>query len=1263
MAEESCLDGNTINDRKTSPKAAGYEQDSDSKSRRKKKVAHKVPYYKLFSFADPVDYVLMVVGTITAVGSGISMPLMTVLLGEIINSFGETLDRKQVVHEVSKVSLKYVYLALGSGVASFSQIACWTVTGERQAARIRSLYLRALLMQDVAFFDKETNTGEIIERISVDTITIQDAISEKVGRFIQLSASILGAFVIAFIKGWLLSLVLSSSIPLLVLTASTMTMILAKRASRGQAAYSVAATVVEQTLGSIRTVASFTGEKQAIAEYDKSLDKAYKSGVREGLAAGLGRGTLAFVYYCSYGLALWFGAKMILEKHYTGGDVLNVTIALLTGSFSIGQASPCLSAFAYGQAAGFKMFQVMNRKPVISPSNLGGLKLDNVAGNIELKDVYFSYPARVHEQIFNGFSLFIPSGTTTALVGQSGSGKSTVLSLIERFYDPQAGQVLIDGINIKEFQLKWIRSKIGLVSQEPILFASSIRDNIAYGKENTSLDEIQIAAQHANATKFINNLPQGLDTIVGMHGIQMSGGQKQRIAIARAILKDPSILLLDEATSALDAESERIVQKALDGIMVNRTTVIVAHRLSTVKNADKIAVIDQGKIVEKGPHSELLQDPEGAYSQLVRLQQPSKGSDDYILDNHHDGPEIKADSGRHSSQRISSLKSISRCSSETGNSSRHSLSVSTGLPTVVRMLETGSGESQESASMPSKKDQQSPLYRLAYLNKPEIPQLLLGSLAAVVTGALLPIFGVILSKAIKTFYEPAHEFQQKSRLWALLVVVLGLSYLLATPLRAYCFAVAGCKLIRCIRLKCFEKIVHMDISWFDRQDNSSGRISSRLSIDAASVRSLVGESLSMLVQNSATAFAGLIIGFGASWRLSLIKLYEEATQVASDAVGSIRTVASFSAEDNVILLYEKKCKGPVTKGIKQGLYSGVGYGLSMFFLYAVYATTFYAGARLIKAGKITFGDVFQVFYGLSMAAIGISQSSALSPDASKARSGAASIIALLDLNSPIDSSKTSGIILDNVKGDIAFQNVSFRYPSRPDVQIFKDLCLAVESCKTLALVGESGSGKSTVISLLQRFYDPDSGEITLDGVELRNLNLKWLRQQMGLVSQEPVLFNGTIRANIAYGKEGSATEAEIISAAEKANAHQFISGLQQGYDTLVGERGIQLSGGQKQRVAIARAIIKSPKILLLDEATSALDAESEKVVQDALVQAMVGKTTIVVAHRLSTIRGADLIAVVKNGVIQEKGNHESLISMKDGMYASLMEQYSSATSI
>ncbi|KAG5096686.1 hypothetical protein JHK82_046540 [Glycine max] len=1006
----------------------------DSKKRDEKdKPAKTVPLYKLFSFADPLDLLLMFVGTVGAIGNGISMPLMTLIFGSLINAFGESSNTDEVVDEVSKLT-------------------CWMITGNRQAARIRGLYLKTILRQDVSFFDKETSTGEVVGRMSGDTVLIQDAMGEK--------------------------------------------------------------------------------------------------------------------------------------------------------------ASPSLSAFAAGQAAAFKMFETIKRKPEIDAYGTTGLKINDIRGDIELKEVCFSYPTRPDELVFNGFSLSIPSGTTAALVGQSGSGKSTVVSLIERFYDPQSGA--------------------------------------------------------------------GLDTMVGEHGTQLSGGQKQRVAIARAILKDPRILLLDEATSALDAESERIVQEALDRIMINRTTVIVAHRLSTIRNADTIAVIHQGKIVERGSHAELTKDPDGAYSQLIRLQEIKRSEKN--VDNRDKSGSI-GHSGRHSSKRSSFLRSISQESLGVGNSGRHSFSASFRVPTSVGFIEAATGEGPQDPPPTAPSPPEVPLYRLASLNKPEIPVLLMGTVAAVLTGVILPVFSILLTKMISIFYEPHHELRKDSKVWAIVFVGLGAVSLLVYPGRFYFFGVAGSKLIQRIRKMCFEKVVHMEVSWFDEAEHSSGAIGSRLSTDAASIRALVGDALGLLVQNIATAIAALIIAFESSWQLALIilalvpllglngyvqlkflkgfsadtkKLYEEASQVANDAVGSIRTVASFCAEEKVMELYQEKCEGPIKTGKRQGIISGISFGVSFFMLYAVYATSFYAGARLVEDGKSSFSDVFRVFFALSMAALGISQSGSLVPDSTKAKGAAASIFAILDRKSEIDPSDDSGMTLEEVKGEIELRHVSFKYPTRPDVQIFRDLSLTIHTGKTVALVGESGCGKSTVISLLQRFYDPDSGHIILDGKEIQSLQVRWLRQQMGLVSQEPVLFNDTIRANIAYGK-GDATEAEIIAAAELANAHRFISSLQKGYDTLVGERGVQLSGGQKQRVAIARAIVKNPKILLLDEATSALDAESEKVVQDALDRVMVDRTTIVVAHRLSTIKGADLIAVVKNGVIAEKGKHEALLD-KGGCVKSSMKK-------
>ncbi|WZZ47993.1 hypothetical protein YC2023_048100 [Brassica napus] len=1293
MASESGLNGdsNIVEEVSETKRSRDVEEDEEVKKTEKNNNTEEhektktVTFYKLFAFADSFDFLLMTLGTLGSIGNGLGFPIMTILFGDLVDAFGENQTDSNVADKVSKVALKFVWLGIGTLAAAFLQLSGWMISGERQAARIRSMYLKTILRQDIAFFDVDTNTGEVVGRMSGDTVLIQDAMGEKVGKAIQLLATFVGGFVIAFIRGWLLTLVMLSSIPLLVMAGAGLAIVIARTASRGQTAYAKAAVVVEQTIGSIRTVASFTGEKQAISNYNKHLVTAYKAGVIEGGSTGLGLGTLFLVVFCSYALAVWYGGKLILDKGYTGGQVLNIIISVLTGSMSLGQASPCLTAFAAGQAAAYKMFETIERRPDIDSYSTNGKVLDDIKGDIELKDVYFTYPARPDEQIFRGFSLFISSGTTVALVGQSGSGKSTVVSLIERFYDPQAGEVLIDGVNLKEFQLKWIRSKIGLVSQEPVLFTSSIKDNIAYGKEDATLEEIKAAAELANASKFVDKLPQGLDTMVGEHGTQLSGGQKQRIAVARAILKDPRILLLDEATSALDAESERVVQEALDRIMVNRTTVVVAHRLSTVRNADMIAVIHQGKIVEKGSHTELLKDPEGAYSQLIRLQEDKKPVETQAGERKMSSIE----SFKQSSFRKSSLgRSLSKGGSSRGNSSRHSFNMF-GFPSGIEGNDVVQDQEEDDTTEPKTKPKKVSIRRIAALNKPEIPVLILGTISAAANGVILPIFGILIASVIKAFFKPPKELKEDTSFWAIIFMVLGFASVIAYPAQTFFFSIAGCKLVQRIRSMCFEKVVHMEVGWFDESEHSSGTIGARLSADAAAIRGLVGDALAQMVQNLSSILAGLIIAFLACWQLAFVvlamlplialngflymkfmkgfsadakKMYGEASQVANDAVGSIRTVASFCAEDKVMNMYTKKCEGPMKTGIRQGIVSGIGFGVSFFVLFASYATSFYVGAKLVDDGKTTFDSVFRVFFALTMAAVAISQSSSLSPDSSKADIAAASIFGIIDRESKIDPSVESGRVLDTVKGDIELRHVSFRYPSRPDVQIFQDLCLSIRAGKTVALVGESGSGKSTVIALLQRFYDPDSGEITLDGVEIKTLRLKWLRQQTGLVSQEPILFNETIRANIAYGKGGDASESEIVSAAELSNAHGFISGLQQGYDTMVGERGIQLSGGQKQRVAIARAIVKDPKVLLLDEATSALDAESERVVQDALDRVMVNRTTIVVAHRLSTIKNADVIAVVKNGVIVEKGKHESLINIKDGVYASLVQLHLSAAS-
>ncbi|XBI51012.1 hypothetical protein VPH35_033596 [Triticum aestivum] len=1113
-------------------------------------------------------------------------------------------------------------------------------------------------------------TGQVVSKMSGDTVLVQDAIGEKVGKFQNLVAAFLGGFIVGFVKGWILSLVMLACVPPILFAAGVVAKVLSKISSRGQASYSNAGNIVEQTIGAIKTVVSFNGEKKAIISYNKLIHKAYKTDVEEGLTNGFGMASVLFVFYSSYGLAIWYGGKLVLAKGYTGGQVITVLLAIMTGAMSLGNAAPCMTAFIEGQSAAHRLFTTIKRKPEIDPNNNSGEKLVDMRGDIELKDVYFSYPTRRGQLIFDGFSLHVPSGTTMAIVGESGSGKSTVISLVERFYDPQAGEVLIDGVNIKDLQLDSIRRKISLVGQEPLLFMTSIKDNITYGKEDATIEEIKRAAKLANAAIFIDKLPNGYDTMVGQRGAQLSGGQKQRIAIARAIIKNPRILLLDEATSALDVESERIVQEALDRIMVDRTTLVVAHRLTTVRNVDCISVIQQGKIVQQGSHDELILNLDGAYSQLILLQESHV--------------EQKMDHRLSASISSTSLSLKRSISASLGNNNELSCTLPFGLPSTIEMpgeYDTH-GNNQKEKNGEGEAPKKDPMVRLAILNKPEVPILILGSLAAAVHGVIFPVFGLVISSAIKSLYEPADKLRSDTSFWGMMCFVMGIISVITIPAEFLLFGIAGGKLIERIRALSFQSIVHQEVAWFDDPRNSSGALGARLSIDALNVRRLVGDNLSLIIQLSSTLVTGVVISMIADWKLALITMcviplvglqsyahvkflngfsqdakmmYEDASQVATDAVSSIRTIASFCCEKRITRIYDRKCRASVNQGVKTGIVGGIGFGFSYLTLYLTYGLCFYVGGQFVRQGKSNFGEVFKVFFALVLATMGVSETSAMASDSKKAKDSAISIFTLLDRVSEIDSRSNQGLILDEVKGNIDFQQVSFKYPSRLDIQIFHDFTLHIPSRKTVALVGESGSGKSTVITLLERFYNPDSGTIQLDGVEIKSLNINWFRNQIGLVSQEPILFNDTIRANIAYGKDGDVTEEELIAAAKISNAHEFISSLPQGYGTFVGERGAQLSGGQKQRVAIARAILKDPKILLLDEATSALDAESERIVQNALDHVMVGRTTIVVAHRLSTIKGADIIAVLKDGAIVEKGSHDSLVNIKDGLYASLVE--------
>ncbi|NWW55276.1 MDR1 protein, partial [Pedionomus torquatus] len=1240
-----------------------------------------------FRYADWVDVLLMVVGLIAAAANGTGLPLMIIIFGEMTNSFVQSGVKSNVSEEIpvnssscpsipgvdieaEMTKFAYYYVGIGCAVLILSTIQVWTflIAATRQTARIRQKFFFAVLHQEMAWFDT-TQIGTLNTRLTDDINTIHEGIGDKICIFVQFFATFLAGIIIGFIHGWKLTLVILSVSPLLAASAAVWSTLLASLTAKELSAYAKAGAVAEEILTAIRTVVAFNGQQKALAKYDANLEMARSVGVKKSITTNTSLGVSQFLIFGSYALAFWYGTKLTAEEeNYDIGRVLIVFFSVLVGAFSLGQAAPNLESLANARGAAYEVYQIINKainifktsfqKRLIDSSSKEGYKPDNLVGEIEFRNIHFSYPSRPDVKILKGLNLKVQTGKTIALVGASGCGKSTTVQLLQRFYDPVQGEITLDGRDIRTLNVKWLRENIGIVSQEPVLFATTIAENIRYGREDISDAEIEQAAKEANAFDFISRLPDKFNTMVGERGAQLSGGQKQRIAIARALARNPKILLLDEATSALDTQSESIVQAALDKARAGRTTIVIAHRLSTIRTADTIAGFEKGIVVEQGTHSELMLQ-KGVYYSLV-MQQVRANLFIFLLCFTTFPLEVLG--YEKAKLQIASIEGFQQFTKTIRFSkpNEHPLS----------------GEFHEE-HLPAV-----PYSRILALNKPEWLYVLVGVIAAAVSGGVHPAFAVIFGKIIGAFQETDPEKRSKNTVvLSLMFLLLGVITLAAYIIQGFMFGKSGEILTMRLRSLSFRALLQQEVGWYDDQKNAVGVLLTRLATDASQVKGATGSRLGLMTMTVFTLLTAIIIAFVYGWQLTLLilacipfviatnaarvssvsghaakdqKALEEAGRISTESVENIRTVASLTREEAFYERYVTSLNGPYRDSLKKAPFYGFTYGVAQCANYFINAAVFRFGAWLIAHCLTNFENVFIVFSSVIFAAMNVGQSASLAPDYGKARMSAQRIFQLLDRKPLIDSYSEEGEKLSNFEGNIEFRNVHFVYPMRPEVQVLQGLNVKVNKGQTLALVGSSGCGKSTSIQLLERFYDPVEGQVLADGCDTRSLHLQWLRSRLGLVSQEPILFDCSIAENIRYGDNSRVvSQEEIEEAAKAANIHSFIEKLPEKYNTRVGEKGTQLSGGQKQRIAIARALVRNPAILLLDEATSALDTESEKIVQKALDNARQGRTCIVIAHRLTTVQTADIIAVIQNGRVVEQGTHNQLLA-KEGHYYALV---------
>uniref|UniRef100_A0A674AXT6 ABC-type xenobiotic transporter n=1 Tax=Salmo trutta TaxID=8032 RepID=A0A674AXT6_SALTR len=1229
-----------------------------------------------FRYATGCEVLLMIIGLLCAALHGIALPLMCVVFGQMTDSFVQS-------------GQQHAYYFIGIGCAVFLlgtfQVMLFLLTATKQTKRIREKYFHAILHQQMSWFDTH-QIGVLNVRLTDDINTINEGLGDKICVFVQFFCTFLSGFVIGFIFGWKLTLVILAVSPLLAGSGIMCHIILATLTSKELSAYAKAGAVAEEILVAIRTVVAFNGQKKAVERYENNLEDAKNFGIKKAITTNVSMGFTQFVIFGTYALAFWYGTKLSVDEpeNYTIGKTITVFFSVMIGSFSLGQGAPNLEAIAKARGAAYEVYNTIDQPRPIDSSSKEGHKPDCVKGDIEFKNIHFSYPSRKDVKILQGVNLTVPRGKTIALVGASGCGKSTTIQLLQRFYDPDSGEITLDGRDIRTLNVKWLRENMGIVSQEPVLFGTTIAENIRYGREDATDEDIERAVREANAYDFISKLPDKLNTMVGERGAQLSGGQKQRIAIARALVKNPKILLLDEATSALDTQSESVVQAALDKARAGRTTIVIAHRLSTIRTADVIAGFSNGEVVEQGTHRELMA-KKGVYYSLVMQQ---------VLYHAHCIPNLEVvneegiENGGFERNSISSgrveMKPTRRKSKKSKKDKKVLLHNPLGHNMTSFMCYIGtwlcySAIAELSSYLLYNKEKKPeeapdiPFTRILALNKPEWPYMLVGTLSSLVGGAVYPCVAIIFAKIIGVSVSQDH----------LLVTILYLSQTLNMlwVCLGYMFGKSGELLTMRLRRQVFHAMMRQEIGWFDDNNNAVGVLTTRLATDASLVKGATGSRLGLATNTVCALTIAIVVAFIHSWQLTLLILacvpfliganviqmramaghaskdqgaLEQSGKISTETVENFKTVVGLTREDVFFHKFMDSLERPYQNGLVKAPIYGLTFAIAQAIPYMVNAAIFRFGSWLIAHCHTEYENVFLVFSVIIFAAMNIGESASFAPDFAKAKAAAGRILGLLEKKPEIDIYSEEGEKPTDFVGDIEFRGIHFAYPTRQNVRVLQGLSVSVGPGQTLALVGESGCGKSTSIQLLERFYSPAEGQVLVDGLDTKTLNLSWLRSQLGLVSQEPILFDCSISENIQYGDNSrEVSQDEIEEAAKNANIHDFIMGLPEKYNTRVGDKGTQMSGGQKQRIAIARALVRQPKVLLLDEATSALDTESEKIVQQALDAARQGRTCIVIAHRLSTIQNADQIAVIQYGQVTEQGTHTDLMA-KGGAYCALV---------